>query len=112
MAINYIDVTHLGSVTKLGFVYFHNIVVQLKSQKYHLMHKSILSLFLPAGIFEYFDIVDFQTNSTHQELFTKDLRIFLVEKASISEESVDASAKACGFMEAREILITQSVICW
>ena len=67
------------------------------------MHTTILSLFLPAGILDYFDIVDYQTNSTNQELFTKDLTIFLEEKAIIPDEYADASAIASGFMEAREI---------
>lgn len=67
------------------------------------MHTSILSLFLPAGILDYFDIVDYQTNSTNQELFTKDLTIFLEEKPIVPEEYADASAKASGFLEAREI---------
>ena len=67
------------------------------------MHTTILSLFLPAGILDYFDLVDYQTNSTDQELFTKGLTIFLVEKAIVSEEYADASAKANGFMESREI---------
>ena len=67
------------------------------------MHKSILSLFLPAGILDYFDLVDYQTNSTDQKLFTKGLTIFLVEKAIVPDEYIDASAKASGFMEAREI---------
>ena len=67
------------------------------------MNESLLSFFLPAGILNYFDIVDYQTSSTNQELFTKDLTIFLVEKPIVPEEYIDASAKASGFMEAREI---------
>lgn len=67
------------------------------------MDTSILSLFLPAGILDYFEIIDFKTKATKQELFTKDLTIFLVEKAIVPEEYADASAKASGFMEAREI---------
>ena len=62
-----------------------------------------MSFFLPAGILDYFDVVDYQTNSTHQELFTKDLKIFLVEKPIVPEECLDASAKASGFMEACKI---------
>ena len=67
------------------------------------MNESLLSLFLPDGLLDYFDIVDYQTNSTHQELFTKGLTIFLVEKPIVPEEYGDASAIANGFMEAREI---------
>jgi hypothetical protein len=67
------------------------------------MPTSLLSLFLPAGLLDYFDIVDYQTTSTNQELFTKDLTIFLVEKAIVPEQYADASSKASGFMESREI---------
>ena len=67
------------------------------------MNESLLSLFLPDGLLDYFDIVDYQTNSRDQELFTKDLTIFLVEKAIVPEECADVSTIASGFMEAREI---------
>lgn len=67
------------------------------------MHKSILSLFFPAGLLDYFDIVDYQTESTNKELFTKGLTIFLEEKKSVPEEYQDKVIKASGFMEAREI---------
>ena len=67
------------------------------------MNESLLSLFLPDGLLDYFDIVDYQTNSRDQELFTKDLTIFLVEKAIVPEEYADVSTIASGFMEAREI---------
>jgi len=67
------------------------------------MHKSILSLFFPAGLLDYFDIVDYQTESTNKELFNKDLTIFLEEKKIIPEEYKDFQIKACGFMESRDI---------
>ena len=50
------------------------------------MQASILSLFLPSGILDYFDIVDYQTTSMNQELFTKYLTIFLEEKPLIDEK--------------------------
>lgn len=67
------------------------------------MHKSILSLFFPSGLLDYFDIVDYQTESTDKELFTKGLTIFLEEKKILPEEYKDSQIKACGFMEARNI---------
>ncbi len=67
------------------------------------MQKSILSLFFPEGLLDYFDIVNYQTQSTDKELFSKDLVIFLEEKKIIPEEYEDFQIKACGFMEAREV---------
>ena len=67
------------------------------------MHKSILSLFFPSGLLDYFDIVDYQTQSTNKELFTQGLTIFLEEKKIVPEEYKDSQIKACGFMEARNI---------
>jgi hypothetical protein len=67
------------------------------------MHQSLLSLFLPEGLLDYFDIVDYQTESTDKELFTKGLTLFLEEKKSVPEEYHDKEIKASGFMEAREI---------
>ncbi len=67
------------------------------------MSQSILSLFFPEGLLDYFDIVDYQTQSTNQELFSKDLIIFLEEKKNIPEEYKDLPIKACGFMKAREV---------
>lgn len=67
------------------------------------MNEALLSLFLPDGLLDYFDIIDYKTNSRDQELFTKDLTIFLVEKAIVPEEYADISTIASGFMEAREI---------
>lgn len=67
------------------------------------MHSSILSLFFPEGLLDYFDIVDYQSESSNQELFSKDLIIFLEEKKIVPEEYKDLPIKACGFMEAREL---------
>jgi len=67
------------------------------------MHKSILSLFLPEGILDYFDIVDYQTESTGKDLFTKGLTLFLEEKKILPEEYKAYQIKASGFMESREI---------
>lgn len=62
-------------------------------------HSSILSLFLPAGILDYFNIVDYQTKSTDNELFTKGLTIFLEEKMILPEEYKEFQIKASGFMD-------------
>ena len=67
------------------------------------MHKSLLSLFLPEGLLECFDLVDYQIESTGKELFTKGLTIFLEEKKTIPEEYQDKDIKASGFMDPREI---------
>lgn len=67
------------------------------------MHQSLLSLFFPEGLLDYFDIVNHQTASTDKELFTKGLTIFLEEKKIIPEEYRNNEIKASGFMEAREI---------
>ena len=67
------------------------------------MHKSILSLFFPEGLLDYFDIVDYQTESTEKELFSRGLTVFLEEKKIVPEEYKDFQIKACGFMQAREV---------
>ncbi len=67
------------------------------------MNESLLTLFLPSGVLDYFTIVDYQTSNSNQELFSKYLTIFLEEKAILPEEFNDSSAQASGFMDAREI---------
>ncbi len=67
------------------------------------MQESLLSLFFPDGLLDYFDIVDYQTESTNKELYNKGLSIFLEEKKIIPIEYKEIEIKACGFMEAREI---------
>ncbi|RXQ87047.1 hypothetical protein EO244_16750 [Ancylomarina salipaludis] len=67
------------------------------------MQKSLLSLFFPEGLLNYFDIVDYQTEPTNKELFKKGLTVFLEEKKTIPEEYQDKDIKASGFMDPREI---------
>lgn len=67
------------------------------------MQESLLSLFFPDGLLDYFDIVDYQTDSTNNELYNKGLTIFLEEKKIIPIEYKEIEIKACGFMESREI---------
>lgn len=67
------------------------------------MTESLLSLFLPVGMLEYFDIIDYKTTNTNQEVFTKYLTIFLEEKNLIPDEYKDCSSTACGFMDVRLI---------
>jgi hypothetical protein len=63
----------------------------------------LLRLFLPEGILDYFDIVDFRTNSSKGKIYTKTLTLYLEEKKLIPEEYSTHNIKASGFMPAREI---------
>lgn len=64
---------------------------------------SLLRLFLPEEILDYFDIVDFRTNSSEGKIYTKTLTLYLEEKKLIPEEYSTHKIKASGFMSAREI---------
>ena len=64
---------------------------------------SLLRLFLPEGILDYFDIVDFRTSSSDGKIYTKTLTLYLEEKKLIPEEYSTHKIKASGFMPAREI---------
>ena len=67
------------------------------------INKSLLELFLPAGILDYFTIVDFETKSSGQHVYDKKLTIYLEEKKIIPEEYKNYQYKASGFMVPREI---------
>nr|WP_320117580.1 hypothetical protein [uncultured Marinifilum sp.] len=67
------------------------------------MQKSLLSLFFPEGLLDYFDIIDFKEVSSGKEIYERRLTIYLEEKKIIPEEYKDYSIKASGFMPAREI---------
>ena len=64
---------------------------------------SLLSLFLPAGILDHFMIVDYQTKSTNNELYTKSLTIFLEEKMIVPEEYKEYKINASGFMDPSQV---------
>ena len=64
---------------------------------------SLLSLFLPAGILDHFTIVDYKKKSTNNELYTKNLTIFLEEKMIVPEEYKEYKITASGFMNASEV---------
>lgn len=64
---------------------------------------TLLSLFLPAGILEYFDIIDFKTTSRGNKVYSQNLILYLEEKKLIPEEYSDHTIKACGFLPVREI---------
>ena len=67
------------------------------------MDTSLLSLFLPEGILDYFDITDFERTDSNLKTYGKRLTIFLTEKKVIQEEYKERSYKASGFMEPRII---------
>nr|WP_320117169.1 hypothetical protein [uncultured Marinifilum sp.] len=67
------------------------------------MQKSLLSLFFPEGLLDYFNIIDFKEVSSGKEIYERRLTIYLEEKKIIPEEYKDYSIKASGFMPAREI---------
>ncbi len=62
---------------------------------------SLLELFLPQGILEYFDIVGFEQGNSGQYVYDKTLTIFLEEKNLIPQEYKNHRYKASGFMEPR-----------
>lgn len=64
---------------------------------------SLLSLFLPTGILDHFMIVDYQTKSTNNELYTKSLTIFLEEKMIVPEEYKEYKINASGFMDPSQV---------
>ena len=63
----------------------------------------LLELFLPEGILDYFEIVNFETVASNQNIYTKILTLHLEEKKIVPEEYLSQKIKACGFMPAREI---------
>lgn len=67
------------------------------------MDTSLLSLFLPDGILDYFDITGFERTDSNLKTYDKRLTIFLTEKKIIPEEYKEQVYKASGFMEPRVI---------
>ncbi|MCT4601322.1 MAG: hypothetical protein N4A59_00280 [Marinifilum sp.] len=67
------------------------------------MPHSLLSLFFPEGLLDYFDIIDFKEVSTGQDIYARGLTIYLEEKKIVPDEYQNHSIKSSGFMPAREI---------
>ena len=64
---------------------------------------SLLSLFLPEGLLDFFDIVGFEQKPIKNPLYDNRLTVFLEEKKQIPERYKDHTFKASGFMEPRVI---------
>lgn len=67
------------------------------------MDTSLISLFLPAGILDYFDITGFEKTDSNLKTYSKRLTIFLSEKKVVPDEYKEEVYKASGFMEPRVI---------
>lgn len=67
------------------------------------MSNSLLSLFLPSYILDYFEIVNHETIPTSNDLYTQKLTIYLEEKLDTPKEFASTQVQASGFMYAREI---------
>ena len=67
------------------------------------MDTSLLSLFLPDGILDYFDITDYEMTDSDLKTYDKQLTIHLTEKKVIPEQYKESVYKASGFMEPRLI---------
>jgi len=67
------------------------------------MNTSLIALFLPEGILDYFEIIDFERTDSNLLTYNKRLTIFLAEKKTIPEEYTEHVYKASGFMEPRVI---------
>lgn len=67
------------------------------------MDTSLLALFLPEGILNYFEITGFERTDSNLQTYDKRLTIFLTEKKTIPEEYIENKHKASGFMEPRVI---------
>lgn len=63
----------------------------------------LLSLLLPAGILDYFDVVGFDKKAIKHVLYENRLTIYLEEKKQIPSKYKDCKYKASGFMEPRII---------
>mgnify|MGYP001389995578 CR=1 FL=1 len=64
---------------------------------------SLLTLFLPDGILDYFDIIDHQIVDREERVYRKTLTIHLQEKNIIPSEFENYQIKGAGFMPARVI---------
>ena len=67
------------------------------------MDNSLISLFLPDGILDYFDITDYERTDSHLKTYDKRLTIFLTEKKVIPKQYKELTYIASGFMEPRLI---------
>jgi transposase len=67
------------------------------------MDTSLLALFLPEGILDYFEITGFERTDSNLQTYDKRLTISLTEKKTIPEEYIENKHKASGFMEPRVI---------
>jgi len=67
------------------------------------MDTSLISLFLPDGILDYFDITGFERTDSNLKTYDKRLTIFLSEKKAIPEKYKEEIHKASGFMKPRII---------
>jgi transposase len=67
------------------------------------MDTSLLALFLPEGILDYFEITGFERTDSNLQTYDKRLTISLTEKKTIPEEYIENKYKASGFMEPRVI---------
>jgi hypothetical protein len=67
------------------------------------MDTSLISLFLPDGILDYFEITDFERTDSTLKTYDKQLTVFLTEKKVIPEKYKEATYKSSGFMEPRVI---------
>jgi len=64
---------------------------------------SLLSLFLPEGLLDFFDIVGFEQKPIKNPMYDNRLIVFLEEKKRIPDLYKDHTYKASGFMEPRVI---------
>ena len=62
---------------------------------------SLLNLFLPEGLLDYFDVVGFDKKPITDPLYVSRLTIYLEEKKHIPEAYKSCRYKASGFMEPR-----------
>lgn len=67
------------------------------------MDTSLLALFLPAGILDYFEITGYERTDSNLQTYDKRLTIFLTEKKQIPEAYKEFNYKASGFMEPRVV---------
>lgn len=67
------------------------------------MDTSLISLFLPDGLLDYFEITGFEKTDSNLKTYDKRLTIYLTEKKLIPEEYKTSTYKASGFMEPRVI---------
>lgn len=64
---------------------------------------SLLSLFLPEGLLDFFDIVGFEQKPIKNPMYDNRLTVYLEEKKQIPERYKEYTFKASGYMEPRVI---------